>query len=64
MPFGLKTSPKILQRLIDKIHRGAHDHEISHLDDIVIFSKTYDLHVAHIRNVLERLFYLFYGEHI
>ena len=40
---------------MDKIFQGAHDHAKSYIDDIVIFSKTWDLQVAHIREVLDRV---------
>jgi hypothetical protein len=53
--FGLKNMPKTFQRLANKILRGAQNYACSHLDDFVIWSKTFSEHMSHIRDVLQRL---------
>jgi len=56
-PFGLKNVPSIFQRAIDDVLR----HEIGkscyvYVDDVIIFSERLEVHVYHIRWVLDRLF--------
>ena len=53
--MGLKSMPKTFQRLINKILRGAQSYAVAHLDDITIFSKTFEEHLEHLRDVLMRL---------
>jgi len=56
MPMGLRTSPRTLQRLIDRILRGIHNFAASLLDDITIFtSSSFEDHIKHIQEVLVRL---------
>ena len=55
MPFGAKNASKTFQRLMDHVLRGAEKYATSHVDDITIFSKTWDEHLMHIRDVLARL---------
>jgi len=55
MPMGLKCASATCQRMIDIVLRGAHRYTGSLLDDILVFSKHYDSHLAHVTDVLERL---------
>ncbi|GAM88161.1 hypothetical protein ANO11243_061920 [Dothideomycetidae sp. 11243] len=56
MPFGLTNAPASFQELInDTLREYLDDFVSAYLDDILIFSKTYDEHVGHVRKVLERL---------
>lgn len=55
MPFGLKGAPTTFQRLMDKILSPCHPYSSSYIDDIVIFSKTWQEHLEHIREVFARL---------
>ncbi len=56
MPFGLTNAPASFQELInDTIREYLDDFATAYLDDILIFSKTYEEHVEHIRRVLKRL---------
>ena len=55
MPYGLKVGPKIFQRLMDKILRGAHSYAAVHLDDIACLSMTWDQHLVHLREIFTRL---------
>jgi hypothetical protein len=55
LPFGLKSSPAIFQRVMSSIIRK---HKLSaftcsYIDDIIIFSKTFDEHVEHIKLLMQ-----------
>jgi transposase InsO family protein len=58
LPFGLKNAPAIFQRILSNIIRrnNLDEFSINYIDDILIFSKTWDEHVQHIEkffNVIE-----------
>jgi hypothetical protein len=53
MPFGLVNAPSTFQRLIDEILAGL-DFVAVYLDDVFIFSTTWEEHLSHIDIVLER----------
>lgn len=57
MPFGLKVSPTIFQRAVEKALRHLLDAENvqAYLDDIVIFTKSIAEHLRVLRKVLEAL---------
>jgi hypothetical protein len=56
MPFGLTGAPATFQRFINDSLREYLDQFCSaYLDDILIYSRTRDEHVKHVRKVLERL---------
>ena len=56
MPFGLSGAPATFQRFINDTLRGYLDKFYSaYLDDIIIYSKTREEHVKHLRLVLEQL---------
>ena len=55
MPFGLKGAPATFQRLMDKVINGLQEFSAAYLDDIVIFSNTWEAHTKHLRAVLQRL---------
>ena len=55
MPFGLNGAPATFQRLMDQVIRGAEDFTGAYLDDLVIFSKTWEEHLGHLRNIFTRL---------
>ena len=54
MPFGLQGAPATFQRLIDRIIQGV-DFAAAYLDDLIVFSSTFDEHLAHLQTVFERL---------
>ena len=54
MPIGLQRAPATFQRLIDRIIQGV-DFAAAYLDDLIVFSSTFDEHLAHLRTVFERL---------
>ena len=54
MPFGMKNSPATFQRLINKVIAGLHGCE-AYIDDIIIYSDTWEEHLQIIRKFFERL---------
>ena len=55
MPFGLQGAPATFQHLMDRVLHGVGDFVAAYLDDIVIFSETWEDHLTHVRSVLSRL---------
>jgi len=55
MPFGLQGAPATFQRLMDRVVQGLEMCSAVYLDDLVIFSKTWEEHLQHVREVLQRL---------
>ena len=55
MPFGLHGAPATFQRIMDRILQGTEEFAAALMDDIIIFSETWDEHLEHVREVLERL---------
>lgn len=56
MPFGLCNGPATFQRLMDRVLGEAKwSYCMCYLDDIVIYSRTFEEHLAHVADVLERV---------
>ncbi len=55
MPFGLHGAPATFQRLVDRILCGMSDFASAYLDDIVIYSNTWENHLKHLETVFECL---------
>ena len=54
MPFGLCNAQATFQRVMDRALEGA-DNCKSYVDDILIYSSTFETHARHLREVLHRL---------
>ena len=55
MPFGLKGAPATFQRMMDNLIRDLKEFADAYLDDLIIFSETWEEHLAHLGIVLERI---------
>eukprot|EP00253_Pinus_taeda_P036100 PITA_36100 len=56
MPFGLTNSPETFMRLMDDILQPfTNSFVVVYLDDILIFSQSWEEHLYHIRQVLQTL---------
>ena len=56
MPFGVTNAPATFQRMMNEIFKDELDSFVLvYLDDILIFSKTLEDHIQHIRRALEKL---------
>lgn len=56
MSFGLKNAPATFQRLMDKLHRKyLHKFCFVYMDNIVIFSKSLQEHLQHLKLLFEEL---------
>ena len=54
VPFGLKNAPAFFQRCIDEILGNYRwDFVLAYIDDIVIFSNTFEEHLDHVAKVLD-----------
>ena len=56
MPFGLCNAPATFQRLMQVVLTGLEGKScFVYIDDILVFSKTFEDHLHHLTQVLERL---------
>ena len=54
IPFGLTNAPAAFQRHMENILRDLRDEiVIPYLDDLIVFSKSFDDHIQHVRTVLQ-----------
>ena len=54
VPFGLTQAPAYFQEIMTGILKDFH-FAIAYLDDIIIFSKTAEEHLDHIKQIIEKL---------
>ena len=52
---GLCGAPNVAQKLIDRVMRGSHRHCAGLMDDLIVYSTTWEKHLNHLRDVFERL---------
>lgn len=57
LPFGLKTSPAIFQRILTNIIRkhNLSNFVMNYIDDIMVFSKTFNEHIDHLSKLLDAI---------
>ena len=56
MPFGVTNAPSTFQRMMNMLFKDELDKFVLvYLDDILIFSKTLEDHIQHIKQALEKL---------
>ncbi|KAM4748933.1 uncharacterized protein WCC33_006342 [Rhinophrynus dorsalis] len=56
MPFRMKNAPATFQRLVDHLLTGAQEFACSYLDDIAVFSESWDKYLLHVEAILGRIF--------
>ena len=54
LPFGLKNAGAYFSRAMSRILAGLENNCLAYLDDIIIFDKNFDSHIASLRKVFER----------
>ena len=56
LPFGIASAPAIFQRMISTVLKGIDGKfAVAYLDDILVYSETFEDHIEHIKNVFDRL---------
>lgn len=56
VPFGMATGAQVLTRLLDTIfHDVKFKYVYNYLDDLLVFSESFEQHVTHLKEVLTRL---------
>ena len=55
MPFGLCNAPSIFQELMAHVLAECTDFATAYLDDILVFSSTFEEHLAHLNVIFEKL---------
>jgi len=55
MPFGVKNATAVFQELMQDLFRDDTDYCTPYMDDVVIFSQSWEQHVKHIYRVLTKL---------
>ena len=55
MSFGLRNAPATFSKLVEKVLRGLESFTGAYLDDIIIFSDSWEEHMKHIELVFQRI---------
>ena len=52
MPFGLKNAPAIFQSIVEKVLQPVSYCSKNYVDDVVVFSRSWEEHLSHLRAVI------------
>ena len=55
MPFGLKNAPATFQRLVNSLLNGMADRVETYIDDIAVYSQTWEQHLQNLKKVVSLL---------
>lgn len=55
LPFGLHGAPATFQRMMDRLLKGKEEYAAAYMDDLVVYSRDFDDHLEHLKDVLETL---------
>ena len=55
MPFGVRNAPAVFQELMQSILHNTNGYAMAYMDDVIIYSTSWDEHLTHVRAVLDRL---------
>lgn len=55
MPFGLHGAPATFQRLMNHVLSGLSDYAAAYLDDIIVYSLSWEQHLQHLKEVFHRI---------
>ena len=56
MPFGLTNAPATFQRTMNAVLRSyLYKFAVVYLDDVLIYSETYEDHLIHLKNIIETI---------
>ena len=55
MPFGLSNAPVVFEELMSIVLNGCNAFSIAYLDDILIFSETFEEHMFHLNTIFDDL---------
>ncbi len=58
LPFGLKTSPAIFQRILRNVlkRNDLDSFSVNYIDDILVFSKSFNEHLLHLERIMDAIF--------
>ena len=55
MPFGLQGAPATFQRLMDQVLHRLEQFSVTYLDDIIVYSNSWESHLERLNMVMEAL---------
>ena len=55
MPLGLKNAPALFQRKIQNIFNENQESILVYIDDLLVFSKSYKEHIAHLETLFRKV---------
>jgi len=55
MPFGLRNASATFSRLVTKVFKGLEEFCEAYLDDMMVFSRSWEAHISHLQQVFERV---------